>query len=396
MRIGSAQPVRPVSAVSPDAAGAAVAAGPAQAPKRAVSLGDRLKDAVGSVGGFIQGAGSFVRHLFQPSGAWHNPALPTPPDKGGLKVMSFNVMVKTTRYDAVKRDLAAHAPDVVCLQETSEATARRLATELGYHVSWHENPLHGYGDTAILSKYPIKAAETIDLAGSFGDRLGEFWRNLKQGEVKGSALNKRHMTHATIQVGDRLIDVLSGHLTLVGTDQNTRQLDQIADLAAGYERAGHSVLVAGDWNTNMAVSGQGQADAKGAWDTATDTNAEFRQRHPGRGVGHQGNPANLAAIDRLRAGMNDFWDAPTRTVLVEGTMMTPEQALAELRAGKVDPQSPRHAALVRAADGSTLMGASKRFDNILASKDMRFETAHIDQTTQASDHQPVLAEVRWS
>lgn len=392
MRIGPQQPVRPAAGSAPDAVAAAESA---KAPAKAAGAGDRLKDAAGSVGGVIQGVGSFARHLFQPSGAWHNPDLPTPPDKGGLKVMSFNVMVKTTRYDAVKRDLAKHAADVVCLQETSEATARRLASELGYHVSWHENPLHGYGDTAILSKYPIKAAETIDLAGSFGDRFGEFWRSLKQGEVKGSALNKRHMTHATIQVGDRLIDVLSGHLTLVGTDQNTRQLEQIADLAKGYERQGHSVLVAGDWNTNMAVSGEGRADAQGAWDTATDTNAEYRQRHPGRGVGHQGNPENLAAIDRLRAGLNDFWDAPTRTVLVEGTMMTPEQALAELRAGKVDPKSPRHAALVRAADGSTLMGASKRFDNILASKDMRFETAHIDQTTQASDHQPIISEVRW-
>lgn len=395
MRIGSSQPIRPTAGVTPDAAGAAVAAEPAQAAAKAAGPGDRLKALAGSVGGFVQGAGTFARHLFQPSGAWHNPALPTPPDKGGLKVMSFNVMVKTTRYDAVKRDLAKHAPDVVCLQETSEATARRLAEELGYHVSWHENPFHGYGDTAILSKYPIKAAETIDLAGSFGDRFGEFWRSLKGGEVKGSALNKRHMTHATIQVGDRHIDVLSGHLTLVGTDQNTQQLNQIAELAKGYERAGHSVLVAGDWNTNLAVSGQGQADVRGAWDTATDTNAEYRNRHPGRGVGHQGNPENLAAIDRLRAGLNDFWDAPTRTVLVEGTMMTPEQALAELKAGKVDPKSARHAALLRAADGSTLMGSSKRFDNILASKDMRFETAHIDQTTQASDHQPVISEVRW-
>ncbi|MNL85317.1 hypothetical protein D3C87_2135880 [compost metagenome] len=70
--------------------------------------------------------------------------------------------------------------------------------------------------------------------------------------------------------------------------------------------------------------------------------------------------------------------------------------MAELKSGQVDPQSARYAALVRAADGSTLMGASKRFDNILASKDMRFEAAHIDQTTRASDHQPVIGEVSWS
>jgi endonuclease/exonuclease/phosphatase family metal-dependent hydrolase len=371
------------------------AASPVAKAAKPAGLGDRARDLVASVGGVVSSAGTFVRHLFQPSGSWHNPNLPVPADKGGLTVMSFNVMVKTTRYDAVKRDLAKHAPDVVCLQETSEATARRLAEELGYHVAWHENPLHGYGDTAILSKYPIQAAETIDLAGSFGDRFGEFWRNLKGGEVRGSALNKRHMTHATIAVGDRKIDVLSGHLTLNGLSQNTMQVDQIAKLARGYEQQGHSVLVAGDWNTNLAIHGDGRADAKGAWDSATDTNAEFRDRHPGRAVGHQGNAENLAALDRLRSGLNDFWDAPNRTVLVDGTLMTPEQALAELKSGKVDPTSDRHAALVRAADGSTLMGASKRFDAVLASKDLRFESAHIDQTTEASDHQPVVTEVRW-
>ena len=41
------------------------------------------------------------------------------------------------------------------------------------------------------------------------------------------------------------------------------------------------------------------------------------------------------------------------------------------------------------------MGAGRRFDGIFSSKDARIESAFIDQTTRASDHQPAVAEIRW-
>jgi endonuclease/exonuclease/phosphatase family metal-dependent hydrolase len=395
MHIGPAQPVRPAAGVSRHAAGTVTAAESSGAPARAVSLGDRLHDAAGSVGDFFKGLGTFARHLFQPTGTWTNPALPVPPDRGGLTIMSYNVMVKTTRYDAVKREIAQHRPDVVSLQETSEASARKLASDLGYHVAWHENPFHTYGGNAILSRYPIKAAENIDLAGSFKERFGEFWTRAKDGSYRMGAMDKRHMLHATLQVGDRSVDVLDGHLTLFGAGLNTQQLDQIGALAKRYEQQGHSVVLSGDWNTNVAMSGPNTADANGTLETPTDTNAEYRDRWRGMGVGNNGQAANMAAMNRLRDQLNYFWDAPTRTVLVEGQLMTPEQAIAELRSGTLDPQSTRYQALRRAADGSTVLGSAKRFDNVFTSKDMRFTSAHIDQTTQASDHQPVVTEVRW-
>jgi endonuclease/exonuclease/phosphatase family metal-dependent hydrolase len=100
-------------------------------------------------------------------------------------------------------------------------------------------------------------------------------------------------------------------------------------------------------------------------------------------------------MDRLAGSMNTFWDAPTRSVLVDGTLMSPEQALAELKTGKLDPKSDRYRQLRDVADGSTLLGGDRRFDNIFASKDVRIESALIDQTTRASDHQPAMATIRW-
>lgn len=382
---GSRLPASPLKVAAAPQAAAPKAARPAEAP----GLLERL-------GGFFRGVGSIIRHLFKPDGTWHNPDLPTPPDKGGLKVMSFNVMVKTTHYDKVARDLKAHDADVVCLQEASEETALRLGKELGYHVAWQEHPFHAYGGVAVLSKYPITSSENIALDNPWKDRLGEFWKHLKGGEPRMAALDSRHMLHATIQVGNRTVDVLDGHLTLFGAETNARQVAQIAELSRSLEAQGHTVIATGDWNTNFALAGEGQADPKGTYDTPTDTAAEFKDRTGYSTVGNNGNPADKAAMDRLIGQMNYFWNAESRSVLVEGQLMTPEQAQAELRSGKVDPKSDRHRALMLAADGATVLGADKRFDNIFASKDARFVSAHIDQTTRSSDHQPVVAELKWN
>lgn len=384
MRIGPASPVvRPAATQAAGTPASVSTAAPAAKP----GLGDRLRHG-------LSGTATFVRHMFQPFGTWTNPQAPTPTATGGLKVMSYNVMVKTTRFEQVAKDLETYQPDVVGLQETSEATARKLAERLGMHLVWQEDPFHAYGGTAILSRYPVKSAEKLDLVGSFGDRARHFWDSLRGGQPRMAAMDKRFGVLATIQVGDRTVDLMTAHLTLFGSDINAQQIAQMDAIAQSREAKGHTVVMTGDWNTNAALAGTHPADAKGRLDTPTDTAAEARDRFS-FGLGNVGDAADKAALDRLAGRMNNFWDAPSRTVLVEGTLMTPEQALAELQSGKVDPKSARFRQLRDAADGATLLGAGRRFDNIFTSKDARIESAFIDQTTHGSDHQPALAEVRW-
>ncbi len=354
----------------------------------------RKLDLLDGARSFFAGAFGFLRHLVKPSGVWHNPAAPTPPDRGGLKVVSYNIYVKGQNLDGIARDLQGLDGDVVCLQEASEASARALARRLGMHVAWHENPLHSYGGNAILSRYPIEKAENVNLVNPWKDRLGEFWRKLREGGPRLGTLDSRHMLHATIKVGDRTVDVLDGHLTLFGNQTNARQIDQIAGLTERLAAQGHTVVAAGDWNANFAIApgAPGVADGKGMIATPTDTKAEYADRY-GAGAGNMGFAANQAAAARLQRGMTGFWEAPSRTVRVLGQTLTLEQALAALRAEPAGTR--RHEALRLAVDGITCLGGRKRFDNIFASRDVRVEASHIDQTTRASDHQPVSTELTW-
>lgn len=360
---------------------------PAAAPPAEAGLLDRLS-------GFMGKASSFVKHLFQPAGLWTNPDLAVPPDRGGIKVTSYNILLKGQHLDRIERDLRNLDADVVCLQEASEDSAKQLAARLGMHATWHENPFHAYGGTAVLSRYPITESRTIDLINPMGDRLRETWRKFRQGDPRLGSMDARHLTHATIQVGDRSLSVLNGHLTLFGAETNAKQLDQITEMARNLEAQGHSVIVTGDFNTNFGFAGPGVEDSKGSFETPTDTPREFKDR-VGMNVGNNGHPAGKAAMDRLTSHLQNFWEAETRTVLVGGQLMTPDQAREELAGGKVPVGSDRYKQLVRVMDGSTVLGASKRFDNIFASRDVRITSAHIDQTTRASDHQPVTAEIRW-
>lgn len=99
-------------------------------------------------------------------------------------------------------------------------------------------------------------------------------------------------------------------------------------------------------------------------------------------------------MDQLVGQLQSFWDAPSRTIRSGGQESTPAQALAILRTGRIKPGTPEYDRLALVADGSTVLGAHKRFDGILVSRDAEVRSAYIDQDTRASDHQPVLAEVR--
>lgn len=384
----------PGKAIAPDALALSRPAGaaPAAPPAKAKGLFDRLKGVLGSVA-------DFGRHLFVKDGLWHNPEAPKPPAKPtGLDVMSYNVMVKTKNLDAVARDLEAARPDVVNLQETSERTAKILAKRLGMHMAWQEDPLHGYGGVAILSRYPISAYESRKLEAPIKERLAVVWNGLKtRNAMKISALDTRYAIHARLKVGDREVDMLNGHLQLMGAEINAGHVREVTQWATELERQGRTVVLAGDWNTNMATFDRpgSVADAKGEIETPTDTYAEARERRPGTGLSNSGNPENREALVGLFERFGYYWDAPERTVKSNGALMTPEEAQRALAAGKLAPDSAEAKRLRAVMDGATLPSGYLRFDNLFASKDVRFESAHIDQTTRASDHQPISARLRW-
>ena len=157
------------------------------------------------------------------------------------------------------------------------------------------------------------------------------------------------------------------------------------------------MVAAGDFNTNFGLAGTlRKADPAGQVVTPTDTIEEFRARYPRSINGNIATPTGKAGADRLATELQSFWDAAaTRTVIVDDKPMTPEEALAELASGRVKPGSGRHLELLRAADGISHLGASKRFDNVFVSRDAHVERALIDQTSRGSDHQPVLADITW-
>lgn len=402
-RIGPSTPpvvAQPLPAVAPGAPAPEVAAKPvheAQAAKK----GNLLK----TLGGLFTAIPTVVGHVVNPNRLVNDPKLADPGDKGGLKVANYNVMLGCRRgVENVGDTLEKLDADVITLQEASKETTAALAKRLGMHYTYMGSRLNPRGK-AILSRYPIQKAEDAPIEGdSLGERVKAYFRQVKGKLQAGGSwkavlsiepLEKRTILHARIKAGGRTIDVLDNHLALGYTAGNTRQLEHLAKLSKGLQAEGHTVIAAGDFNTNFQLAGQGKADAAGRIDTETDTAKEIKKRYKGV-IGNVGDPANKAALDRLLGEMQSYWDAaPTRTALVDGRLMTPEQAKALLRAENPVPGSERYKKLLRAMDGVSHLAASKRFDNILASKDVKVASAHIDQTSTSSDHQAVATELRW-
>jgi endonuclease/exonuclease/phosphatase family metal-dependent hydrolase len=204
-------------------------------------------------------------------------------------------------------------------------------------------------------------------------------------------LQTRTVLHAQVKVGGKPVDLLDVHQSLAQTDGNTAQLGFLADLAARWEKEGRVVVAGGDFNTNFAITRAGKAEPKGSYETPTDTLPEYADRYRGWTPGNVADPANLAAVERLKATMADYWSADRRAVLTADGATTPEAARAALAARA--PGSAAHDALLLAADGASHKGAHKRFDNVLVSRNARVTAATIDQTATGSDHQPVYADL---
>lgn len=383
---------------------------PPAAPAASAFAGDRLVAAPGPTALAAPGplarawgaVAGFVRDLFQPM--WRSAAYapPTPPpDQGGLRIASYNVLLGGQRLEAAIRDLRRLDADVICLQETSRAATEAIARELGLHVAFYtpRGPLRG-SLKAILSRHPIEAAADVPFDVPFAQRLGAAWTQARAGNkaLWAEPLEDRSMLTARLRVGGRTIEVVDTHLGLGDPKANAAQLQQLAALVEARRKAGATVIVAGDFNAHLGLATAAgrtpPADAPGRFDTPTDTVAEYQDRY-GAGPGNIARAEVAAAAARLLGAATPYWDAADRTVIVEGAPMTPEQARAELASGRVPAGTARHKQLLLAMDGVTHLGARKRFDHVLATPDVRMERAVIDQSATGSDHQPILAEVRW-
>jgi endonuclease/exonuclease/phosphatase family metal-dependent hydrolase len=270
---------------------------------------------------------------------------------------------------------------VACRHECSPASAQTLAKNLGYNLTYL---------TAILSRCPIVSAQQHVLPGALADRI-----EAARASNNSEPLSTRRALEAAIQVGDRQVDLVDAHLGLFDTKSNGRQVGALADLVAQRQKEGKTVLLAGDFNDNFMLARGGTADASGTRRTVTDTPSEFQARYAQSILGNIVNPRGrcggeaAARRDELLLG---FSAAAGRHRRRHDDPRGGAREAAERSGGE---GLAAYLALEHVADGTSHLSANKRFDNIFASKKVRITSSVIDQTTRASDHQPVMAEIRW-
>jgi endonuclease/exonuclease/phosphatase family metal-dependent hydrolase len=316
---------------------------------------------------------------------WKNPTVRAPAAKPAtLSVATYNVKLGGQDLKGVERALAAKRPDVVCLQEVTPEHARTLAKALGLHV------VTSRGQKAVLSRFPVTQARNVDFS--------QDWSSAMRTAMKGGStepLQVRSALVVSVNVGGRTVDVVDTHLALGDVKANARQLDALAALVAQRERLGHSVVLGGDFNSNLALAEPGVADAKGVVATKTDTVAEWTARYGAKGQSTAGNIADaddLAAARRLLGRLDSAWEtADRRTVVTSAGTLTPEEALAKLATPGLDAKERTR--LLTVLDGISHLGARKRFDHLLVSPDLHVRATEVNQRTKASDHQPVFTEL---
>jgi endonuclease/exonuclease/phosphatase family metal-dependent hydrolase len=341
-----------------------------------------------------------VRDLFAPMRIGGVGAKPSSVRPADLTVVSYNLCNEAWKPALIERDLLAlrPAPDVICLQETNLEITQQLAKRLGMYYAFYgqRSPLKG-SLKAVLSRYPIEQAQDKPFTGMVRDRLLGYWNHLRQTHNPfgfGETLESRSVLLATLNVGGRKVDVLDTHLTLGDSRENAKELRQLTALAKAREALGHTVVVGGDFNANMTLALPGTPEPRGTLSTPSDTAAKFRDRY-GEGAGNMGDARDQMAGQALFTELQGYWTAPNRTVIQDGHAITPEAAIKLLNSDTIEVGTPRYKQLMMALDGVSHLGARKRFDNLLVSKDVTVTSASIDQDAKGSDHSPVSAQFRF-
>jgi endonuclease/exonuclease/phosphatase family metal-dependent hydrolase len=342
-----------------------------------------------------------------------------PPAGPGLTVMTFNVYLggkKRSELDSYLEGLeqAGRLPDVIALQETRQGLSAELAQKLGYHLVYvgREKDAEGrlLNGKAILTRYPVEEATHYTYAISDAERDAAIRRKGKSGEIN----EDRGALRLTMRVDGRAVDIFNVHQTLGDATINAEQTRQLASLVQGSRQQGREAVVVGDFNVNTNIREEGSwLDAhRGAYD-ATDTAEEYQARYGSwlsslgdGGVGNAGDKSVQDAFRALERVVPSSWDRAERvqTRRPNGELMSPEEARERLNSGRVARGSEAWKRLQDIADSATLSlnaqyagveASGKRFDNLYATPGLTPESLEIDRTSEASDHQPVIARYSW-
>ncbi|MDB5101409.1 MAG: Endonuclease/Exonuclease/phosphatase family [Cyanobacteria bacterium RYN_339] len=325
------------------------------------------------------GVWRFIKHFLAPSHLWHNPAAKAPANPTSLKIASYNIQLGGQHLDQAMANLKGMNADVICLQETTRESAEAIAKQLGMHMYFASGRMY-LDDKAILSKYPITAAEDHAFSDTGWQRFMTYLHGIpKHGVTATEPIGRRSTLHVTLQVGGHTVEVLDPHLSSADKQANTLQLNELADYAKKLGTQGHTVLMAGDFNTDFMQKPDGKPGG------ATDTKQEWADRY--HRAAEPADAANLAAAAKLNGTLQSYWDTAARRVVLSGGKLTSPEAAAA--SGKTDKRTQR------VIDGVSHLGAEQRFDSVFASQDVQMVEAYIDQDHAGSDHQPIMAEVRF-
>lgn len=81
-----------------------------------------------------------------------------------LRVMTYNVLVSNTDYDAIASAILSHQPGLVALQEVHPGMMTELVARLEREYPyWQMATFHRNSTTAVLSRYPLQEAKIIEL-----------------------------------------------------------------------------------------------------------------------------------------------------------------------------------------------------------------------------------------
>lgn len=353
---------------APAAARPAVALAPG-GPPAAPGWGDRLKGWAIQAARLPGQAWDQLRGFFQhEAGQWANPQAPAPPSGAqGLRVATYNAYVRVSRPEAMLAELRAMDADLVALQEADPAKAKVLAQALGMHLAWQDRPGSAYGGVALLSRFPIEASRVAATPVPRTTRLGAFFQGLKEGDFRMSALDPRFVLEAQLKVGGQPVTVLATHLTLHGAASQAAEWAFLRERTAALKAQGQAVVLAGDFNAQLGpLSGQAASE---------------------------GNAAQAPVAQAMRAlgqGLQDAWATAAHR---EAKLNGQTRSEAQLRAEAQGATGAQRQALERAAAGATL-GGGGRIDGLLLGG-LKAERAWVDRDAKASDHKPLVVDLRW-
>ncbi|NVI97632.1 endonuclease/exonuclease/phosphatase family protein [Myxococcus sp. AM009] len=343
-----------------------------------------------------------------------NPAVRSPRGPG-LTVMTYNILLGGQRREALLGyfdDLEAQGrlPDVLGLQEANVPSSVLLAERYGFHLAYQGHD-GGPGarlvnGKAFLTRHPLVDAAHFTYATPDAERDAAIMR---RGGDPCEIPEDRGALYVRLEVEGHPVVLYNVHHTLGDSGINARNLRQLNALL--HHREVMHAVVLGDFNANTAIKTGGSwlmAHLRTYDDTDTVEEYEVRYGEPHASVGDEG--VGNIADPRLRHELHVLEQSLPETIahattaqvrLPGGALMTPKQACAELRSGRVQRGSEHWLRLQDIADSATLTSlpdengvvpaTGKRFDNLYASPGLVPRLFEVDRCTESSDHQPVVA-----